>query len=174
MCIPEFNTWVLESNKYCCINCISIHVITVTSDGRILEKLHYTVYKVLLTKNGLRQALHVGFQIPSKTIFWFYAQRSWKGSVTIFWFCENSWNPFLILLTLSLLLANGPQPPTFLNNYQLKDLRWLWFLIKTWMLSKIHSSVSHSKLHRHVAKKSFYLSEELVKTTVPAFIRYLR
>ena len=41
-----------------------------------------------------------------------------KGSVTTFWFCENSWNPFLILLTLSLLLANGPQPPTFLNNYQ--------------------------------------------------------
>ena len=70
-------------------------------DEQILEKLHYTVYKVLLTKNSLWQALHVGYQIPWKTIFWFYAQRSWErisnNFLVLCKFMEpifNSFNPF--------------------------------------------------------------------------------
>ena len=37
------------------------------------------------------------------------------------------------------------------------------------MPSRCQSLVSHNNLHRNEAKKSFYLSEELIKTIIPAF-----
>ena len=37
------------------------------------------------------------------------------------------------------------------------------------MPSRCQSVVSHNNLHRNEAKKSFYLSEELIKTIIPAF-----
>ena len=35
------------------------------------------------------------------------------------------------------------------------------------MLSRFQSLVSHNQLQRHEAKKSFYKSKELIKTTIP-------
>ena len=39
------------------------------------------------------------------------------------------------------------------------------------MLSRFQSLVSHNKLHNHEAKESIYLSEELIKTTLPDKIK---
>ena len=54
----------------------------------------------------------------------------------------------------------APNPPS--SWTVIKDLRWLWYLIKTCMLSRFQSLVSHNQLHRHEAKKSFYKSQHLV------------